>query len=341
MKQRGIFPSQNYVVVIGDIHGDFIKLLCILEDAKIIEKKKTNICISTIDYDCDNWNWIAKPGTMVVQVGDIFDGHRPTSSDDFEDMELETYNFLIKLKKQALTKKGDVILLIGNHEIMNFQGTYKYVTNSSMGRCLTINGEEIEYKLEKRKKCNDRAKLFKLGGHLGISMAKHMYGIVQIGKSIICHAGLDYNLALKYNFDLSLMNKILQAYLSNNLENASAIENASIAEAFNDIYGDEGLIWHRDIAYDEPSSCSNMQKTLKNLKLLDDPKKTAERMIVGHTIQPDGIAKKCKNKKKQLWAIDVGMSDAFRGKKKTIQYIVIKNDNKPEINECVISDKCN
>ena len=112
-----------------------------------MRKKKTNICISTIDYDCDNWNWIAKPGTMVVQVGDIFDGGgRSTESDDFEDMELETYNFLIKLKKKALKQQGNVILLIGNHEIMNFQGNYRYVTNSSMNRCLSVNGEEIEYK---------------------------------------------------------------------------------------------------------------------------------------------------------------------------------------------------
>lgn len=340
MKQRGIFPSQDYVVVIGDIHGDFIKLLCILEHAKIIEKKKTNICISTIDYDCDNWNWIAKPGTMVVQVGDIFDGGgRSTESDDFEDMELETYNFLIKLKKKALKQQGDVILLIGNHEIMNFQGNYRYVTNSSMGRCLSVNGEEIEYKLEKGKKCNHRDDLFKLGGYLGISMAKHMYGIVQIGKSVICHAGLDYNLAVKYNFDLSLMNKILKAYLSGNLENANNKFKKQGMDAFNDIYGGEGLIWHRDIAYNEPSSCSNMQKTLNNLKLLDDL--GAERMIVGHTIQPNGIAEKCENEKKQLWAIDVGMSDAFRRQKKTVQYIVIKNDRKPEINECVISNKCN
>ena len=42
-----------------------------------------------------------KPKTMIVQVGDIFDGGgRSSDNDDFEDMELETYNFLIKLKKK-------------------------------------------------------------------------------------------------------------------------------------------------------------------------------------------------------------------------------------------------
>lgn len=339
MKQRGVFPSQKYLVIIGDIHGDFLKLLCILEDALIIEKKKTSDCFSNIDYDCDNWNWIAKPGTMVVQVGDIFDGGgRSTTPDNFEDMELETYNFLIKLKKKALNQNSNVVLLIGNHEIMNYQGNYKYVSDSSMTRCLNIVGEEIEYKLDKHKKCNDRDELFKLGGSLGISMAKHMYGIVHIGKNIICHAGVDYNLALKYKFDISLMNKILKAFLSGNLQNNNP-KIKKIMNAFDEIYGSEGLIWHRDLAYNEPSSCSNMQKTLDSLKILNNLE--ADRMIVGHTIQPDGIAQKCQNEEKRLWAIDVGISDAFKVNSKKIQYLVINDDNEPEIKECSISNKCN
>lgn len=343
MKHRGIFPTQKKLVVIGDIHGDFKKLLCILEDSGVIKKKLNKKCISEIDYDCDNWTWIAEPKTMIVQVGDIFDGGgRSSNNDDFEDMELETYNFLIKLKKKALQHDGDVILCIGNHEIMNFQGNYKYVTDSSMGRCLNIEKEmndvKIEYNLFENKRCDDRDELFKVGGYLGRSMAKYMYGIVQIGKNIICHAGLDYNLALKYDFDLSLMNKVLKAYLSGNLNNNDK-KNEYVRNAFDEIYGSEGLIWHRDIAYNEPSSCNNMQKTLDNLKILDDI--GAERMIVGHTLQPNGIAQKCENEKKRLWVIDVGMSDAFNINKKKIEYLVIEGDNKPEIKECEILYKCN
>ena len=54
MKHRGIFPTQKKLVIIGDIHGDFKKLLCILEDSGVI-KKKNKKCISEIDYDADNW----------------------------------------------------------------------------------------------------------------------------------------------------------------------------------------------------------------------------------------------------------------------------------------------
>ena len=81
-----------------------------------------------------------------------------------------------------------------------------------------------------------------------------------------------------------------------------------------------------------------MQKTLDNLKILDDI--GAERMIVGHTLQPNGIAQKCKNEKKRLWVIDVGMSDAFNIKKK-IEYLVIQGDNEPEVKECEVLNKCN
>jgi len=82
-----------------------------------------------------------------------------------------------------------------------------------------------------------------------------------------------------------------------------------------------------------------MQKTLDSLKILNNLE--ADRMIVGHTIQPDGIAQKCQNEEKRLWAIDVGISDAFKVNSKKIQYLVINDDNEPEIKECSISNKCN
>ena len=54
---------------------------------------------------------------------------------------------------------------------MNFQGNYKYVTDSSMGRCLNIEKEmndvKIEYNLYENKRCDDRDELFKVGGYLG------------------------------------------------------------------------------------------------------------------------------------------------------------------------------
>ena len=37
------------------------------------------------------------------------------------------------MKKQAIKQKGDVICLIGNHELMNFQGIFTHNLNMPVG----------------------------------------------------------------------------------------------------------------------------------------------------------------------------------------------------------------
>ena len=53
--------SNNRIIAIGDIHGDYYILIELLKLAKVI--------------DCNN-NWIGG-STYVVQLGDTLDGKRP------------------------------------------------------------------------------------------------------------------------------------------------------------------------------------------------------------------------------------------------------------------------
>ena len=113
MYNLDIYEPVKRIISIGDIHGDFKLLISLLHLNNLINM---------------NNNWIGGD-TFLVQVGDLFDrGGRKESYKD-ENSEFKIINYLIKLKKDAVSKGGNVILLIGNHELMNFQGIFNYVSN--------------------------------------------------------------------------------------------------------------------------------------------------------------------------------------------------------------------
>lgn len=80
------------VVIIGDVHGQYDPFVRMLRHAKLIDKDA---------------NW-AGGNSRLVQMGDIFDrGPQPRQVD----------NLLDKLQRQAGDTQGDVVRLVGNHEL--------------------------------------------------------------------------------------------------------------------------------------------------------------------------------------------------------------------------------
>lgn len=315
---RGVYDACRRIIVIGDIHGDIKKFISILKAAELIKKKNNSMCLSEKEFDCDNWDWIGG-NTKVVQVGDIFDGGGRTHK--FDDHELETYNFLIKLKKKAQNDPlaGDVILIVGNHEIMNFEGNYNYATDSSRIKCFSYENGEISFKKNPNKKCmNHRDILFKIGGKLAISMAKNMHGIVRIGSNVFCHAGLNDDIAKKCKYNIPFINKLLVAFLEGKLlENNE--KNQKLNKCYSKVYGKYGIIWNRDLANNDKYQCKQLSLTLEKLDAING------RMIVGHTVQKE-INAKCQ--KENFWIVDAGMSEAFNTNNQYyVQYLEILNDN--------------
>jgi len=340
IKNYGIYPQQKKIVALGDLHGDILQLFSVLIDSKLIKKKYDISCINKKDYNINSWNWIGGK-THLVQLGDIFDGKRG-ETDKFQDNEVEIYKFLIGLKIKAQKKGGDVILIIGNHELMNFEKDLRYVQNNAMKKCLVINGNDFDY-IRQKKTCNHRGKLFsRSNGPLAKSMYKNVKGIVKIGTNIFCHGGLPYKIAKKYRKKLiddkitniqknnkkkfseniiKNINNVLKSYLNNEIDETD--------EDYKIIYGSKGLTWFRE--YSQGNQCDKLAKTLDNLG--------ADRMIVGHTVQDNGITSYCQKLKKSLWAIDVGLSRAFSTKLRC-EYLVINNDNDVYIKQCKISKEC-
>jgi len=108
-------------VVLGDLHGDFQRLTTILQSAKLV--------------DVEN-RWTGEDAVLVV-TGDFLD--RGTDVKAVMDL-------LMELEKKAPKAGGRVLVLLGNHEMMNLIGDLRYVTPEIYA---TFADDKSEQRLEK------------------------------------------------------------------------------------------------------------------------------------------------------------------------------------------------
>jgi calcineurin-like phosphoesterase family protein len=91
------------VVAVGDVHGAYDDFVGILQHVGIIDRSN---------------HWVGGKATF-VQVGDLIDrGPKPR----------EVMDLMMSLEKQAPEAGGQIISLLGNHEVMNIMGDLRYVT---------------------------------------------------------------------------------------------------------------------------------------------------------------------------------------------------------------------
>lgn len=95
-------PGPTRVVAIGDLHADLDNAEQALRLAGLVD---------------EGGSWIAGETTF-VQTGDVFD-RGPDSR--------AIYERLRALQAEAEQAGGRVVLLLGNHEVMNLQGDWRYV----------------------------------------------------------------------------------------------------------------------------------------------------------------------------------------------------------------------
>lgn len=95
------------IVAVGDLHGDYEQSVSVL--------RLTGLVDSSI-------HWIGED-TFLVQLGDILD----VGPDDIKIVQL-----LMRLQGEARMRGGDVVELLGNHELRNFRGDYTAVDEASL-----------------------------------------------------------------------------------------------------------------------------------------------------------------------------------------------------------------
>jgi hypothetical protein len=126
---RLVSPPEHYIplkenqrlVCIGDVHGDFKAFEKSLEIAGVYERVAdpySDDNLGAVEGD-PHIKW--KGGdTILVQIGDVLDrGYE----------ELACFYLLTELSRKAAAAGGHVIVLFGNHEVMNAIGLFHYAYN--------------------------------------------------------------------------------------------------------------------------------------------------------------------------------------------------------------------
>jgi hypothetical protein len=98
-----VVASADRIVAVGDVHGDFTDLCLILQRAQLVDEQN---------------HWVGGRATL-VQAGDVID-RGPKGR--------EAMDLLMALQTEATRSGGNVVPLLGNHEVMNIIGDLRYVT---------------------------------------------------------------------------------------------------------------------------------------------------------------------------------------------------------------------
>jgi hypothetical protein len=254
------------IVAIGDLHGDVAATRAALRLG------------GALGAD-DRWTG---GKLVVVQTGDQLD-----RGDD----EPEILDLLERLGREANAAGGALHVLNGNHEVMNVEGDFRYVTSDGFhdyaGKEAAVH-RELAGRVPAEQR--GRAASFLPGESVAKRLAKRPC-ILQVGANVFVHGGLSEQ-HVRYGIDR--INKEVQAWMA-----APRMQRApSIAMR------PDGPLWLRSYSDGVPSRsvCEELGKVLSLL--------SAKRLIVGHTVQEQGINSACDGR---VWRIDVGLS-RFYGK---------------------------
>ncbi len=224
-------------------------------------------------------HWVAGE-LVVVQTGDQLDRG---------DQEQALLEFLDRLQDEALAVGGRLHLMNGNHELMNARLDLRYVTEGGFADfedAVTISEPDS---LLLAHEPNERARVaaFRPGGPYALLLAEHNT-VLMIGDNLFVHGGV---LPSHLDYGLEKLNREIQLWL------------AGEGPAPEGIHTSKSPTWTR-IYSDEPdeNSCLTLEEVLTRLG--------AARMIVGHTVQEDGIVSRCNNR---VWCIDSGLARYYEG----------------------------
>ncbi|GAA6032125.1 hypothetical protein JCM8097_007085 [Rhodosporidiobolus ruineniae] len=310
-EEGGAREYKQRVVAVADIHGDLPHLMRILRRAELVDLKG---------------QWTGGE-TILVQTGDIVDRGPDT---------IAIYRYLQTLRPQAEKAGGGLLSLMGNHEVMNYLGDWRYVTKEDIA---SFGGERNRREAmstgwigqEWRGNYSFTARVPYLISSFPPSVPATSFPVTPLGSSdrrfvgdpspplpadedpfaysaaSFVHGGItpEYLSSLDTDSPISKINSIGSSILYSLLNSPAAplgLPRSATPEQ-REFWSERGPLWCRDWALEEEEEiCGRVDKALEMLKV--------KRMIMGHTPQFEGILSRCGGK---VLVIDTGISRAYGG----------------------------
>ena len=224
------YAQPSKITVVADIEGNFSALYSLLVAQGIIDEKG---------------NWTYGDGHLVM-LGDLFDRGPDVTP---------TFWLLYKLEAEAIEAGGYVHTVLGNHEIMIFDGDTRYINRKYKAQ---INDTGVGYPY-----------LYSANTVLG-QWLRSKPAVIRIGDLMLSHAGVSPDV-LALDVSLQEINEIVREKILYEVSATGTPE-------YQTIFGTNGIFWYRGWVDDPPS-----------IHVLDAilDKYQVKHLVIGHTIVPD------------------------------------------------------
>jgi hypothetical protein len=264
------FPAPKRLVAFGDVHGD-------------LDATKRALKLAGAIDDAGAW---AGGDLFVVQTGDGIDRG---------DQDREVLDLFDRLRDEAKAKGGTFLVLNGNHEIMNAQLDFRYVTPESAHSFDEFGKAQRPEVPPVGDAERGRANAFFPAGPYAKRLSEHPI-VAIVGASVFVHGGL---IQKHLDYGLVRMDGEVRAWL----RGERALPKIAVAE--------DGPVWSRAYsAAPSTTECAELDKVLERLG--------AKRMVMGHTPQKPDISPACSEK---AWRIDTGMSKHYGGNVEVLEIV--------------------
>ncbi|WFD24776.1 hypothetical protein MEQU1_003481 [Malassezia equina] len=274
--------AHRRVVAIGDLHGDYAQALDILRATHVVDSQ-------------GHW---AGGATVLVSTGDTVDRGDAT---------IELYEMFQRLRTESTSVGGQVVTLLGNHEMMNAMRDWRYVTPGDLA---SFGGAEARRHAMSTDGWIGREWLANYTVTASVPLLEERTApslapaLSSTYRASFVHGGLSPVWA---RFGVRAINEHAQGLLHKALR-MKAPNGMPPSEATREehaLWAAEGPLWYRGYALDPVvDACANAQDARRALGV--------QSLIMGHTPHLGGIAKRCDDDR--LYIIDTGMSHAYGGR---------------------------
>lgn len=285
-------------VAVADLHGDWEHAVNVLSMASILSPHPSP--------SSSGYTWIGGHDVL-VSTGDIVDRGDDT---------IALYRLFISLREQANAAGGEVRNCLGNHEMMNALGDWRYVTP---GDVKSFGGVA-----ERRAAMSAQGWIgqewmmnYNVTNTISLLPPSHPSlpeGYVPPRVSFV-HGGITPQYAaLGVDYINTLGQSLLHKALSD--PNPSWLP-TNTTQQEQQLWSEHGPLWYRGYATDPTTeACANAAKAKQGLDV--------RHLVMGHTPHFDGFVTRCEN---DILLIDTGISKAYGGEQSAL---IIDFELKPQ-----------